>query len=179
MTASLRLGLLTFCGIFLASFALQAQHVLNFTELSANNFTAALDGNPVGTVTELSPDHWTFTIDGFVVLPSSPGLPATWMEPPTEAGFNLLSPTGTGLLLQSDFPIPMGPILPNGTPDPGLLLLLNLTNQQVTTSFVIFTDVTDKSSMVPDSPSTLGLGLLAISIAALLGLRRLRLVRSC
>jgi hypothetical protein len=159
--------------VILASFTLQAQtQLLSFTEQSKDNLTAALNGNPVGTVTEVTSDHWTFSIDGFVIL-GSPALPATFLEPPTESGYNVVDILGTGLVIESDVTTTLGQLWKNGAMDTVPVLLLNVTNQQTTEAFVSFTDVADTPSTVPDSPSTLGLGLLVISVTALLGLLEL------
>jgi hypothetical protein len=159
--------------------------VLQFTEKSATDLTVTLDGESLGTVKNLGQNQWEWHsgMSGETLAEFLGFIPLQWVEPENDSvnlvTFGLFVPDFTadqlktaqvdselGALISSDTAsVPGVPSSGNGQPA-GPLTLPGLF------ATVVFVDLGDEESGVPDSGSTSVL-LLGASLA-LIGLSRFR-----
>ena len=138
----------------------QAEQLI-LTESSSTSLTATLDGAPL-TVLNPSPDHWLVGLQGVTGA-------AAFAEPESSTEANLVmgdpSTAFVDMTVVSDDPIAGVAFFPNGE--------TNLTAFHLVTGApldVTFNDLGDGRTSIPDTASTLGI--LGVSVAAMLGLRR-------
>jgi hypothetical protein len=142
------------------------------TENSSTSLTATYKGSTSGvTVTFNSLDHWTVTFPASVSFFSGPFSSTRWWQEPepspdpnfTLANFVFLG--GHTVTVASEQRTNLGPGLPNNTASPSVGV------DGIVPISMTFNDHSD----VPDTGATLGL--LFVSVIALLGLNRLRPVQ--
>ena len=144
-----------------------AIQTLVITEFSSTSLTATLNGTTSLSVTPGLADHWTIALGG--VSGGFPEADQFWTEP--AAGFvnsvSFINPVPGRLFVDSDiFHGQSG--LADGTPD---TTTFTLNGNPLTVTFFDKGDV----ATTPDTGSTLGL--LSLSVVALLGATRLRFLQ--
>ena len=148
-----------------------AIQTLVITEFSSTSLTALLNGTTSLTVTNPHADFWTIALTGVSGPIPPPGLPQqegfqAWTEPGASGFVNSVSSQSVfnRLSVVSDFQLAF-PGLVDGTPDTSNF---TLNGGALTVTFIDMGD----AAPTPDTGSTLGL--LSLSVVALLGATRLR-----
>jgi len=149
-------------------------HTLDITENSSTSLTVIFDAvNVTGSGVSLnSPDHWTLTFNPSIQFG---GFFNFWIEPGDPTAVNSVGTNGGGNVLDvvSDLHSLNGLEVPDGTPQQQNIVV----NGQQGLVSIRFFDLGDAAANgVPENASTLGL--LLLSVAGLIGAKRLRSARS-
>ena len=149
-----------------------AIQTLVITEFSSTSLTATLNGTTSLPVTFNGADFWSIALVGVSGLPGVSSSTGDWLEPDAAGFLNtvLVDPTvfPNQLLVESDRGPGFTNGLADGTPDTTDFFL---NGSQLSVTFFDKGDV----AAAPDTGSTLGL--LSLSVVALLGTSRLRFLQ--
>ena len=149
-----------------------AIQTLVITEFSSTSLTATLNGTTSLPVTFNGADFWSIALVGVSGLPGVSSSTGDWLEPDAAGFLNtvLVDPTvfPNQLLVESDRGPGFTNGLADGTPDTTDFFL---NGSQLSVTFFDKGDV----AAAPDTGSTLGL--LSLSVVALLGVTRLRFLQ--
>ena len=149
-------------------------HTLDITENSSTSLTVLFDSTNVtaSVVALTSSDHWTLTFDPSIQIG---GFFNFWIEPDDLTAVNSVGSNGGGapnvLFVVSDIQGLNGLEKPDGTPQQQNIVV----NGQQGFVDIRFFDKGDAATGVPENGSTLAL--LFLSLAALVGAKRLRSIR--